>query len=166
MGKESFVKKTLDDDEKIIAMARLTRWKFLDEVLWGILFACVIIAAIFVIKKDLVTIIVASILTVIWLIMSSKDIVYLNLTILGVTTRKVVFKSGFMRTKSVDIPLRNIDNVQVYYSFIGKIFNFGKIRIESRSEPIEVNWVYNPTRFKNLIDRAAQGYVTQRKIVQ
>ncbi|MDR1906323.1 MAG: PH domain-containing protein [Clostridiales bacterium] len=166
MGKESFIKKSLDDDEKIIAIARITRWKFLNEVLWGVVFACIIIAVFFVFNKNMMIAgVVGGVLLAFWIIRSSKDLLYITFTILSVTTRKLVFKTGFIKTRGVDIPLRNIDNVQVSYSFVGKIFNFGKIRIESRSEPVEVDWVYNPTRFKNLIDRAAQGYVTQRKII-
>jgi uncharacterized membrane protein YdbT with pleckstrin-like domain len=164
MGKESFVKKSLDDDEMIIAIARITRWKFLDEILWALLFSCVVIALIFIVHNNIVTIVAAAILFTIWDIMSAKDFIYINLTILSITTRKIVYRTGFLKTRGVDIPLRNVDNVQISYTVLGKIFNYGKIRIESRSEPIEVNWVYNPTRFKNLIDRAAQGYVTRREI--
>jgi uncharacterized membrane protein YdbT with pleckstrin-like domain len=164
MGKESFVKKSLDDDEMIIAIARITRWKFLDEILWAVLFSSVVVALIFLLHNNIITIVAAAILFTIWDIMSAKDFIYINLTILSVTTRKIVYRTGFLKTRGVDIPLRNVDNVQISYTVLGKIFNYGKIRIESRSEPIEVNWVYNPTRFKNLIDRAAQGYVTQRKI--
>jgi uncharacterized membrane protein YdbT with pleckstrin-like domain len=165
MGKESFVKKSLDDDEMIIAIARITRWKFLDEILWAVLFSCIVVTLLFFFKNNILTIAAAAVLFTVWDIMSAKDFIYINLTILSVTTRKIVYKTGFLKTRGVDIPLRNVDNVQVSYTVLGKIFNFGKIRIESRSEPIEVNWVYNPTRFKNLIDRAAQGYVTQRKII-
>jgi uncharacterized membrane protein YdbT with pleckstrin-like domain len=165
MGKETFVKKTLDDDERIIAIAKITRWKFLDEILWGMLFACIVITVMFIFQNEIATIAAAAALVVVWSGMSSRDLIYINMTILSITTRKIVYKTGFLKTKGVDIPLRNVDNVQVSYSVLGKFLNFGKIRIESRSEPIEVNWVYNPTRFKNLIDRASQGYVTQRKVV-
>ncbi|MDR1939958.1 MAG: PH domain-containing protein [Clostridiales bacterium] len=166
MGKESFVKRALDDSEQIIAIARITRWKFLDEVLWGTLFACVIIASVVVFKNNLVSIIIGVVLAVIWGLKAEKDLIYLSCTILSVTTRKIVYRTGFIKTRGVDIPLRNVDNVQVSYSFIGRMLNFGKIRIESRSEPIDVNWVYNPTRFKNLIDKASQGYVSQRRIIE
>ena len=159
MSKESFVKNTLDGDERIIAIARITRWKFLDETIIAILFACVIVTVELLFDNLLVTAIVAGVLALIWLIKSFKDLIFICMTIMSITTRKVVYKTGFVKTRSVDIPLRNIDNVQVYYSVLGKIFNFGKIRIESRSEPVEVNYVYNPTRFKNLIDRASQGYI-------
>ncbi|MDR2090465.1 MAG: PH domain-containing protein [Clostridiales bacterium] len=164
MGKESFVKKSLDDDEMIIAIARITRWKFLDEILWAVLFCCIVITLIFLQLGQIVAMGAAFTLFIVWDIMSAKDFIYINMTILSITTRKIVYRTGFLKTRGVDIPLRNVDNVQVSYSVLGKIFNYGKIRIESRSEPIEVNWVYNPTRFKNLIDRAAQGYVSQRTI--
>jgi uncharacterized membrane protein YdbT with pleckstrin-like domain len=164
MRKESFVKKSLDDDEMIIAIARITRWKFLDEILLALFFSGIVVSLIFLVKNNVVTIVAAAILFTIWDIMSAKDFIYINLTILSITTRKIVYRTGFFKTKNIDIPLRNVDNVQVSYTVLGKIFNYGKVRIESRSEPIEVNWVYNPTRFKNLIDRAAQGYVTQVKI--
>ncbi|MDR3293646.1 MAG: PH domain-containing protein [Clostridiales bacterium] len=165
MGKESFVKKSLDNDEKIIAIARITRWKFLDEIILAFVFACIVVTTLVLLHNNVATIVVAAVLFVIWDFKSAKDVIFLNMTILSVTTRKIVYRTGFIKTHAVDIPLRNVDNVQVTYTVIGKFLNFGKLRIESRSEPIEINWVYNPTRFKNLIDRAAQGYVTQRKII-
>ena len=47
-----------------------------------------------------------------------------------VTDRKVMEKYGWISTRTDEMPLTKIENVEVNYTFWGKIFNYGTVRCQ------------------------------------
>ena len=46
---------------------------------------------------------------------------------LGITTKRVMGKTGVFNTKALDAPLNKIQNTSVTQTFWGKIFNYGTV---------------------------------------
>ena len=67
------------------------------------------------------------------------------------TEDRIIGKKGLIKTKVIDIPFENIDNVQITYNLIGKILRYGNIYIESKSEVYEFKKISNPFRLKKEI---------------
>lgn len=73
-------------------------------------------------------------------------------TELALTNKRVVGKIGFIRTHSVTSALNKIQNISVSSGLIGKIFNYGKIKIETAgSEPVCFYGIKKPEEFKRAI---------------
>ncbi len=71
---------------------------------------------------------------------------------LAITDKRVIGKVGLIRTHSVTSSLNKIQNVTVSSGLIGKIFNYGTIKIETAgSEPVKFYGIKNPEAFKKAV---------------
>lgn len=50
----------------------------------------------------------------------------------AITNKRVVFKTGFLNTKTEEMQLRAIETVEFNQSIFGKIFGYGKIKATGR----------------------------------
>lgn len=76
-------------------------------------------------------------------------------TKLTVTSEKVIERRGFFSKYENEIFLQDVRNVQVFQSFIDRIFGVGRVGISSAGQAgieIAVNGMPNPDKIKQLID--------------
>ena len=88
-----------------------------------------------------------------WLLTFLKEIIRDKSTELGLTNKRLIGKKGFIRIKTLDTPLENIDNVQIHFSFWGRIFRYGTLIIESKSEAYTYKAISKPLKLKQEISR-------------
>lgn len=70
---------------------------------------------------------------------------------LAITSRRVVGKIGVANTKAMDAPLNKIQNVSVTQPFLGKIFNYGTIKITTAAGEFTFGAIKNADAFKGMI---------------
>lgn len=81
-------------------------------------------------------------------------------TEIGVTTSRVVEKTGLVSLKTNEIALPNIEGVRVTQTFWGRILGYGHLRIEGTGvDAIIVPDIADPIGFRRAIETAKDGAV-------
>jgi len=67
------------------------------------------------------------------------------------TDRRVVKREGAFSTSSFDVPLNKINNVFRQQSFLGRLFRYGQVCLETASEQGTTifDFLWRPLDFKN-----------------
>lgn len=91
-----------------------------------------------------------------------KTFFYKISTELVITTKRVIFKTGFIKRKTVELNHKQIESLSFSQSILGRIFNFGDINIYGTGGVnTPINDIDNPLIFRNkateLIDIASNG---------
>jgi uncharacterized membrane protein YdbT with pleckstrin-like domain len=67
-----------------------------------------------------------------------------------VTSKKIVYKKGFIRVNEVEIPLSRIEGVKVYQTAFDRMLNRGNVLINGIGmEQIEIKKISKPIKFRN-----------------
>ena len=82
-------------------------------------------------------------------------------TEIAVTNQRFILKQGWFRLNTNEIALPNIEGVKVEQSFWGRLFGFGRVRIEGTGvDAVELPTIANPVEFRRAIENAKFGGVT------
>ena len=161
----SYVEKILGTNEKILAR---TRTHFF--VLFGRIFKEVLILAVLIVGYIAVTKalqkeqvfffeIAFIVVAVIVLISMLVDFLRWSNEEYMVTTRRVIHSSGVMSKKVLDSSLSKINDVILEQSWLGRILNYGTIRILTASDEVinALPKIYGPIAFKHaMLEAKAQ----------
>ncbi len=75
-----------------------------------------------------------------------------------VTNQRFIFKQGWLRLKTNEIALPNIEGVKVEQGFWGRLFGFGHVRIEGTGvDAVEIPTIARPVEFRRAIENAKFG---------
>ena len=78
-------------------------------------------------------------------------------TEMGVTSHRFVEKKGLFSLRSNEIALPNIEGVKVEQSFLGRIFGYGTVRIESTGvDAVTTPTIADPVGFVRAIQTAKE----------
>lgn len=70
----------------------------------------------------------------------------------GITSKRVLGKTGFIRLKSLDIVLAKVEAIRINQSIIGRIFNFGDVEVTGTGGTEEVlRYIPDPIVFSKCI---------------
>ena len=79
-------------------------------------------------------------------------------TEIAVTTYRFIKKTGVFTLETNEIALPNIEGVRVSQSFLGRIFNYGHVRIEGTGvDAIDIPTIADPIGFLRAIETAKEG---------
>ncbi len=82
-------------------------------------------------------------------------------TEIAVTNQRFIYKQGWLRLKTNEIALPNIEGVKVEQGFWGRIFGFGHVRIEGTGvDAVEIPTIARPVEFRRAIENAKFGGAT------
>ena len=71
-------------------------------------------------------------------------------TEVAVTDRRVIYKTGLIRRRSIEINMDKVESVDVDQSILGRLFGYGSITIHGTGESIEPLWgIAHPIEFRN-----------------
>lgn len=149
----SYVEKSLVANEKLICKANLTNFIYFNELLYFIALVgyYFLDTKVFLIPNDYALKSLIP-LAVIWVIVFLCEIIRDKSTELGITDSRIIGKKGFISIKTLDTHLDNVDNIQISYSFWGRIFKYGTLIIESRSDTYTYKAIANPWKLKDEIN--------------
>jgi uncharacterized membrane protein YdbT with pleckstrin-like domain len=127
----SYIDRSLGDGETIIARAQF-HWLY---TFGAILWAC----------------------TIIGLLIAIPMMIRKWTTEIGVTSHRFVEKSGLLSLRSNEIALPNIEGVKVEQGVLGRIFNFGTVRIEGTGvDSVTTPTIADPVAFVRAIQTAKE----------
>ncbi len=131
----SYIERSLGDGETIIARAKF-HWLYI-TVAWGAL------------------ILLGWLLIGIWIFLSMM--IQKWTTEIGVTSHRFVMKTGLFTLRSNEIALPNIEGVKVVQNFIGRIFDYGTVRIEGTGvDAVTTPTIADPVGFVRAIQTAKE----------
>lgn len=149
----SYIEKSLVENEKLLCKANLTNFIYFNELFYFLLLVgyYLIDVNLFLIPKEYALKSLIP-LGIIWVIVFILEIIRDKSCELGITDSRIIGKKGFISIKALDTHLDNVDNIQISYSFWGRIFKYGTIIIESRSDTYCYKSISNPWKLKDQIN--------------
>ncbi|WP_256618611.1 PH domain-containing protein [Parvularcula maris] len=81
--------------------------------------------------------------------------IYMQTTEFGVTTQRIIFKSGVISRYTNEIPLSSLENVNLHQSIFSRIFGYGKLEINgSGGSGVWTPPVQDPVSLRAVISEA------------
>lgn len=82
----------------------------------------------------------------------------------GVTSKRVLGKTGFIRLKSLDIVLAKVEAIRINQSILGRICNFGDVEVTGTGGTEEVlRFIPDPVFFSKCIQEQLSDIEAQRR---
>lgn len=132
----NYLDTSLSDGEKVIYRASLSRAWFWSRILLGTLLLPVFGLGLLV-------------WAMIWLKIISTEI--------GVTSRRVVLKTGLLNRKIDEISLRKIESVHADQSIFARMFDYGTVRVRGTGESNFIIYsIQSPLDFRKFILQAVE----------
>lgn len=153
------IESQLQTGEEILYRARVTR---LTLVPWIVLLAlALVVAGLAYFQMDSVPGALAALAfaAVVGAVVLWKNFV-LNSFDYVLTNHRIVLETGILSRRSMDSRLDKVNNVEHRQSFLGRLFNFGDVEIDTASETGMALFrnISNPLEFKRYILGAAEQY--------
>ena len=96
---------------------------------------------------------IAYILIGVALFIGTKEIIKYLSTEATATTKRVIFKTGFIRIVTLELRKEKIENIQVDQSILGRILGYGNLKfIGTGGSPVVFQMIRNPVGTKKQID--------------
>jgi uncharacterized membrane protein YdbT with pleckstrin-like domain len=131
----SYIEKSLGQGERVIARAHF-HW-------------------LYTLKAWLALLILGWILIGIWIFFSMM--IRQGTTEIAVTSHRFVEKTGLFTLRTNEISLHNIEGVKLEQSFLGRIFNYGHLRIEGTGvDAVTIPDIAAPIAFRAAIETAKE----------
>lgn len=113
-------------------------------------------------KADKTLLFVIMHITNIFIIPLIVRIIKFNNIELALTTRRVVGKSGVIKTQAFDSLLNKIQNIEIHQGFGGKIFNYGNVSFTTAGSKATFYGIKRPNEFKTAILAQTDAYEEER----
>lgn len=108
------------------------------------------------VKAWLALLVLGWILIGIWIFISMM--VRQGTTEIAITSHRFVEKSGLFTLRTNEISLHNIEGVKLEQSFLGRIFNYGHLRIEGTGiDAVTIPDIADPIAFRAAIETAKEN---------
>lgn len=133
----SYLERNLSSDDGILKRAVVNPVAVASSVILGV-------AVIFIGGFSFIALIIAAIL------IGVKILIVAN-TELGLTTKKVLGKTGVINTKVMDAPIGKVNSVMVEQGLIGKIFGYSKVIISTSSGAFKFDYIKNADDFRGAV---------------
>jgi uncharacterized membrane protein YdbT with pleckstrin-like domain len=154
----TYIEKSLGDGERVVALAHFHWWYDVVSWLELIVPAALLIGVLLSVQdtnaRNAVSLAALGLLALGFLAFLSRMIRKWT-TEIGVTSHRFVKKTGFIRLKTNEIALPNIEGVRVVQSLWGRIWGYGHLRIEGTGvDAVELPTIGDPVGFRRAIETA------------
>jgi uncharacterized membrane protein YdbT with pleckstrin-like domain len=153
----TYLEKSLGEGERIVAIARFHWWYTVRA--WLALFwpaLALLIIVIYAGDADREWLTIAALV-----LLAIGAFVFLHLMIrkwtteIGITSHRFVKKTGFISLHTNEIALPNIEGVKLHQTLGGRIWNYGRLRIEGTGiDAVEIPTIADPVAFRRAIETA------------
>ena len=83
-----------------------------------------------------------------------------------VTTKRVIFKKGFIKRTSFDLMLHKCEGVMVEQSIMGRVFNYGTVIVTTGEATNSYKYIRNPFGFSTAINQQIDNNIHQPENTQ
>lgn len=74
-----------------------------------------------------------------------------------VTTRRLIFKRGIIRRRSLELMLRKCEGIQIEQSILGRILNYGTVLVTTGEATNRYDYVQSPLKFSTCINQQIEN---------
>jgi len=144
----TYIEKNLMDDETLVHVTRLHAIVLLvPAMLVSVLAGTISILYDF----EIAWYIVALLLLIAAVRLLDRLVLYLT-SEFGVTSKRVLGKTGLIRLKTVDIVLAKVEAIRIRQSILGRIFDFGEVFVTGTGGTVEIlSFIPDPVEFSKVI---------------
>lgn len=137
----SYVEKALVEGEQVLYLGRISLWALFPQLFFGVLLSVVLVG----------------------LFLLVPAIIKYKSTELAVTNKRVIVKTGFVSRQTIELNLAKIESVQVAQAVLGRLFDYGSIRVAGGGVPMEdVVGIANPLGFRRAFLEAQEKALGRR----
>jgi len=153
----AYIGRSLGDGERIVGLAHFHWWYTVNA--WLALIVPLLLLIVADNFSDPVTrqrlVIGALILLAIGIIVFFRMMIRKWTTEIGVTSHRFVKKTGFLSLHTDEIALPNIEGVRVHQSLWGRVWGYGRLRIEGTGvDAVQLPTIADPIGFRRAIETA------------
>lgn len=132
----SYAEDVLIQGEQIIYKTKVSLWSMAMPIAIGITTSVILIGLF--------------ILLYVFLVYRSTEI--------AITNKRIIYKTGFISRKTMEINLPKVESIQVEQSILGRIFDFGTVTISGTgSNQAEIEHVKKPVGLRNAFAQIASN---------
>jgi uncharacterized membrane protein YdbT with pleckstrin-like domain len=153
----SYIERSLGDGEKVVIRARF-HWLYNLRAWLAIVVPLVLLIAVMIYADEMVRqglAIFAVALLVTGIVIFFTMMIHKWTTEIGITSHRLVKKTGFISLKTAEVALPNIEGVRVNQGIWGRIFGYGTLRIEGTGDDsVDIPNIDDPVGFRRAIETA------------
>lgn len=143
----SYIQDSLIRDEKVLLSAKPSLWNFTKSIIFGVLLSLGSLPTLSFPDPSFLVIAFGP-----GLILSAY-LRYRSIE-LAVTNQRVIAKFGFIQRRTVELKLDKIESLQVEQSVLGRMLNFGDVRIAGAGSPqAPIPGITDPMQFKKKLNQ-------------
>lgn len=144
----TYIKETLAADEELLATGTISKWSLFHIYCAALLFGLSIVFLP----------VTALLLLYAWLKIRSTE--------MGVTSKRVIRKSGVIMRDTAEIRLSKVESVSVRQGFLGRIFGYGDVVIAGTGgNGAVMKGVRDPLAFRRAVDAACHSEVKTAMVI-
>ena len=148
----SFIQKNLALNERIIHLGKLHWWIYVKSVFFLILGILLAFGAEAGSGTSAVGVflLICAVISIVMTYIGQKSSEF------ALTNKRVIFKTGLFSRKMIELQLNKADGMQIEQSLLGRMFNFGKVRVTSTGVVENFYPVADPFGFKKQVNQAIE----------
>lgn len=127
----SYIDRELNEGERILLTGRVSWWTILPQTLLalGIGVVAAVVAGLLGGLVALFWAITVPVLLVVWIVLVARQFLRILSTEIAITDRRVMSKTGILRTEVKTTPLDKVNNVNVSQGLLGNVLGYGDIEV-------------------------------------
>ena len=130
-----YVESVLAPGERVVHRAAISHWNFALSYLIGLV--CLIGAAVAVYLDRERGALIATVLTVVGVIIIMVALIRRGTTELVLTDRRIIAKRGFIARATVEMSLAKVESLHVNQGLIGRMLDFGDVTVVGTGSSLE-----------------------------
>ena len=159
----SYIEHELTAGEHIVLLGHVSWWTIVPRTLLAVAVFVVaaVVAGLLSTLVPLFWLIAMPLVILLWIGMVSRQILRVLTTEIAITDRRVISKSGLLRTEVKVTPLNKVNNVNVKQSMFGNLLDYGDIEVTTATAEENDNHLISSLahtdEFRNALSVASQG---------
>ena len=153
----SYIERSLGDGEQLVTRARF-HWLYNLRAWLAIIGPLIVLTAVVVYADEMVReglAVFAMALLVAGVVIFFSMMIHKWTTEIGITSHRLVKKTGFLSLKTAEVALPNIEGVRVSQNIWGRLFGYGSLRIEGTGDDtFDIPNIDDPIGFRRAIETA------------
>jgi membrane protein YdbS with pleckstrin-like domain len=159
----SYIERELTDGERIVLLGRVSWWTIVPRTLLAlaVLVAAIVAGAALSALVPLFWTLAVPLVVLAWIVMVARQVFRVLTTEIAITDRRVMSKTGLLRTEVKITPLDKVNNVNVQQSFFGNMLDYGNIEVTTATAEESDNHLIaslaHVDEFRNTLTGASPG---------
>lgn len=151
----SYLSQEIGSNEKIVNLTGISWWLMAPYIFAMLLTTIISIVLATSIENNLFSLVFLTVGVGLAIITSLPKLINKLTTEIAITDQRVISKKGWLQISVISTPLSKVNNINVYQSFLGNIFNYGNVEITTATAEERDNHIicalHNPKIFRNVL---------------